>query len=159
MTELRIPVEFRDLQPPDLDFLAWTGDWPDRDRFDVALNRVWADKAEAVVAQLPNGTLIASGEADFEATPGVGTIRMLVVHPAWRSLGVGGALISELERRIADRRLTEARLQVEHDNPRARALYVRLGYRDLGTALEAWPQGDHTFVSVSAVLGKSLASP
>jgi len=46
---------------------------------------------------------------------------------------------------------------VEHDNPRAAALYWRLGYRETGTVLDSWPvAGGRTYVTICTVMTKPL---
>jgi ribosomal protein S18 acetylase RimI-like enzyme len=50
-----------------------------------------------------------------------------------------------------------ARIDAEHDNPRAAALYRRLGYRQVGTVLDTWPVADgRTYVTICAVMTKRL---
>jgi ribosomal protein S18 acetylase RimI-like enzyme len=79
------------------------------------------------------------------------------VHELFQGMGVGTSLIRALEQRIVDRGLRSARLAVEHDNPRAAALYRRLGYRELGSSLDTWPiAGGRTFVTVCALLEHDL---
>ncbi len=55
-----------------------------------------------------------------------------------RGLGIGTRLITEAEERIRARELPVARLGVEVDNVRARALYERLGYVATGERPAAW---------------------
>ncbi|MDR2254951.1 MAG: GNAT family N-acetyltransferase [Arthrobacter sp.] len=85
----------------------------------------------------------AAGEIDFlvawiDAAP-VGAcelllgadpeLRSLHVTPSSRGRGAGSALVQAAERAVAPGRL---RLAVGLDNPRARALYLRLGYEPTG---------------------------
>ncbi|HUB38586.1 MAG TPA: GNAT family N-acetyltransferase [Streptosporangiaceae bacterium] len=65
---------------------------------------------------------------------------MLEVHPALRSCGIGTLLIQAAEQRIRARRLHQAELGVEEGNPRARALYERLGYAAYGRKPDSWDQ-------------------
>lgn len=62
----------------------------------------------------------------------------LAVHGALQSCGIGTILIKAAEQRIRDRVLRRAELAVEEDNPRARALYERLGYAAYGSRPESW---------------------
>ena len=55
----------------------------------------------------------------------------LAVLPALQSRGLGTLLIRAAEQRIRNRGLRRAELAVEESNPRARALYERLGYASL----------------------------
>ena len=94
---------------------------------------------------------------DFRTPDESGTIWMLSVHEAWQSLGVGTLLIRALEQRILAVGRIVARIGVEHDNPRARALYLRLGYRESGSELESWPIGaGRRYVTVCQVLATKL---
>jgi ribosomal protein S18 acetylase RimI-like enzyme len=53
-------------------------------------------------------------------------------------------LVADAEARIRRRGCGYAGLGVEHDNPRARALYERLGYVAYGDAPEEWDAEDAT---------------
>jgi ribosomal protein S18 acetylase RimI-like enzyme len=109
------------------------------------------------VGELPNGRLVAAGGADLRPVAGAGVLWQLVVHPLVQGLGLGTALVRALEERLRARGLEQARLSVEHDNPEAARLYRRLGYRELGSAVESWPvAGGRRYVTVTSVLGKSL---
>lgn len=58
----------------------------------------------------------------------VGEVHVLGVHPAAQGLGLGKALSLTGLRYLQARRLGEAMLYVEGDNPAALALYTRLGF-------------------------------
>ena len=68
-------------------------------------------------------------------------LNAVTVAPELRSQGIGTALIREAERRVAPRGLACVGLAVGVDNPRARSLYERLGYRTWahGTLEVSWP--------------------
>jgi GNAT superfamily N-acetyltransferase len=71
---------------------------------------------------------LGSGQLDLRG--GGPELRNLQVEEAARGRGAGTAIVREAERRIGPGgRLTMA---VGLDNPRARALYERLGYRSTG---------------------------
>lgn len=53
----------------------------------------------------------------------------LLVHPTWRSRGVGRALLRRAEREVCRRGFRQVGLGVGVDNSRARALYERVGYQ------------------------------
>jgi ribosomal protein S18 acetylase RimI-like enzyme len=61
----------------------------------------------------------------------VGYIRTVAVHADWRSIGLGRRLIWFAEERIF-REWPNVFLCVSSFNPRARALYERLGYEPVG---------------------------
>jgi ribosomal protein S18 acetylase RimI-like enzyme len=62
------------------------------------------------------------------------------VHGALQSCGIGTLLIKAAEQRIRARGLRRAELGVEESNPRARALYERLGYVAYGREPDAWDE-------------------
>ena len=61
-------------------------------------------------------------------------LNAITVAPGHRSRGIGTKLIREAERRVRERGISRVGLAVGVDNPRARALYERLGY-------SAWEHG------------------
>jgi ribosomal protein S18 acetylase RimI-like enzyme len=88
----------------------------------------------------PSGLPVAIGGVDYAATPGAGTLWQLSVHWALQSCGIGTILIRAAEQRILTRGLRRAELGVEESNPRARALYERLGYVAYGREPDAWDE-------------------
>jgi ribosomal protein S18 acetylase RimI-like enzyme len=134
-----IVVSFRDLEPSDLSELDWSGG---------------AEHLNSIAEVLG---LMMADQADLRPVPGAGVLWQLVVHPLLQGLGLGTSLVAALEQRLDARGLGEARLSVEHDNPGAARLYRRLGYHELGSAVESWPvAGGRRYVTVTSVLGKSL---
>jgi ribosomal protein S18 acetylase RimI-like enzyme len=83
---------------------------------------------------------VALGAIDYAENPGGGTLTQLAVHGALQSCGIGTLLIQAAEQRIRARGLHRAELGVEESNPRARALYDRLGYAAYSRALESWDE-------------------
>ncbi len=141
---MRLDVAFRDMQPIDLDDLVWAGGLAHARAMEAALERSWRGEVEAVVAEVGGLRLIAHGFVDYAAHDGVGFITMLAVHEAWQGLGIGKAMIGELERRIAAAGLPRAALYVEKDHPAAQGLYAGLGYEVVGSAVDHWPLDDGT---------------
>ena len=79
------------------------------------------------------------------------------MHERLQSLGIGAELIAALEDKIIDHGRPVARMLVEHDNPRARALYERLGYSEVGAALDSWPvAGGKTYVTACTIMERRL---
>ena len=68
--------------------------------------------------------------------PGAPELYRLEVREALRSCGIGQALIADMASAAADRGFAQVSLGVAHANPRAYALYKRLGFED--TALDQY---------------------
>ncbi|NEE49004.1 GNAT family N-acetyltransferase, partial [Streptomyces sp. SID8455] len=83
---------------------------------------------------------VAKGGIDYRIKEGVGTLWQLAVHPALQSCGIGTFLVEAAERRIRTRGLRQAELAVEESNPRARALYERLGYAAYDRRPDSWDE-------------------
>mgnify|MGYP000636470846 CR=1 FL=1 len=60
---------------------------------------------------------------------GIAMIHNLAVSSEVRSEGLGRLLIAELEQMMLDKGYTTSALDVDGDNPRAKALYEQLGYK------------------------------
>jgi ribosomal protein S18 acetylase RimI-like enzyme len=153
-------VTVRDLEAEDLSDLDWSGGSEHVHAVAEALTAAYADEMVLLVVALPNGRLVGSGAADLRRFDDAGLLMMLSVHETFQGMGIGTLLVTELEQRLRARGLSTARIGVEHDNPRAAALYRRLGYREVGATVESWPvSGARTYVTVTAVLERDLAAP
>ena len=153
--KLRLTV--RDLEPTDLGELDWSGGSEHVRAMAQALQASYAGDMAVLVVALANGRLAATGAVDFRPDPEAGELTMLAVHEHLQSLGLGTRLVAALEKRVRARGRALSRLSVEHDNPRARALYLRLGYREAGSRVESWPvAGGRTYVTATAVLERDL---
>jgi GNAT superfamily N-acetyltransferase len=91
----------------------------------------WVDERPAGHEEIRwNGCAAATVRQRF---PGCPEISALDVWPArMRSRGIGTALIAAAERRATSREIGEIGLGVADDNPRAAALYLRLGFTETG---------------------------
>jgi ribosomal protein S18 acetylase RimI-like enzyme len=127
-----------DLKPDELDALAWSGTASHLRSVAAYLARVPTDEVEYLVARAPDGTPVAKVGIDYLEAPGVGTILQLATHNQLQGLGLASALIAAAEERMRRRGVAIARLGVEDHNPRARALYERLGYRAVGRREASW---------------------
>jgi ribosomal protein S18 acetylase RimI-like enzyme len=105
-----------------------------------ALARVPLGEVEYLTAGPPSDLPVGLCAIDFAKSSGAGSIWMLEVHPALRSCGIGTLLLQLAEQRIRARGLHRAELGVEEGNPRARALYERLGYAAFGREHDTWDQ-------------------
>jgi ribosomal protein S18 acetylase RimI-like enzyme len=155
-----LPVTVRDLEPTDLPALGWTGDAQHLTAIAGDLAAAWAGQVIQLVVELPNAQLVGFGAVDFRRAPGFGLIWMLSVHELLQSLGLGTMLITALEDRIRQHGRDHARIAVEQDNPRAAALYRRLGYTECGSVVDSWPIGAHRhYVTVCSLLERRLPAP
>lgn len=69
----------------------------------------------------------------------VAFIDELFVHPSARSMGIGGEALAQIEQVCIACGMRALRLEVESDNPKAAALYLRSGYIDYQRRLLAKP--------------------
>jgi ribosomal protein S18 acetylase RimI-like enzyme len=138
VTEVVIPLLIRDLTPEDLPSCGWWVSAWDRAQLGNTLKRSRRGEVDYLAVFSPSGLPVALGGVDYTLTPGAGTLWQLAVHGALQSCGIGTLLIEAAEQRIRARGLHRAELAVEEGNPRARALYERLGYAAYGRQPEAW---------------------
>jgi GNAT superfamily N-acetyltransferase len=100
-------------------------------------------------------------QAEFADCPEINGLH--VVEPL-RGTGIGTALIHHAERLAVDRGRRTIGLGVDHDNPRAAALYARLGYRPMVRYVDRWTYTDrdgvgHDEEAHCVFLVKDLADP
>jgi ribosomal protein S18 acetylase RimI-like enzyme len=152
----------RDLVEDDLEACAFAGTALHLEQVRRQLQRVTKSEVDYLAvctkAELP----VAIGGVDYVPHPGAGALWQLAVHPALQSCGIGTLLIGAAEERIQGRGLRRAEIAVELSNPRARALYERLGYVAYDERLEGWDQpnadGSVTrYETVCAQMRKQLA--
>jgi ribosomal protein S18 acetylase RimI-like enzyme len=138
--EIVMPLTVRELAPEDLPSCAWSGTATHLASIARALDRAQHSEVEYLAACPPSGLPVALSGIDYAKTPGAGTLWQLTVHAALQSCGIGTILIRAAEQRIRARGLHRAELGVEDSNPRARALYDRLGYLAYGREPDSWDQ-------------------
>lgn len=127
----------REFRESDLEKIGWTGAPRHIAYVGEALKRM--EKGEVVLLSIEvDDKVVSMGGIDFAKTPGAGTLWMLNVHPDYQSRGIGTVLVQSLEERARERGIKVAELGVEHNNPRARNLYERLGYEFIGDGVETW---------------------
>ncbi|ROR74156.1 GNAT family N-acetyltransferase [Bogoriella caseilytica] len=93
-----------------------------------AVYLVARDREEILGGEL----LIIDGNAAGIPEARLPLLRHLHVEPAYRNRGVGAALMAAAEEVARERGFTRVSLIVGVDNPRARQLYLRLGYVPTG---------------------------
>jgi len=162
MAEVVVPLTVRDLTPGDLPECAWTGPASHLASVAQALERAKRGEVDYLAVCPPSGLPVAIGGVDYAKTRGAGTLWQLAVHGALQSCGIGTILVQAAEQRIRARGLQTAMLGVEECNPRARALYERLGYVAYGREPASWddeaPDGSITrYKTVCTLMRKHLA--
>ncbi|GAB4473813.1 MAG: hypothetical protein Kow00124_13150 [Anaerolineae bacterium] len=125
-------LTLRPIQPDDAPALR-AGCWPDLTPED-AESRVenlcrWQQRGrgQGVVASV-DGQIVGTGQ--LMLWNGRGEISDLIVAPAWRGRGIGTAIIHHLLAAARDSHLAVVEIGVAEANPRAFALYRRLGFRE-----------------------------
>ncbi|MCX5141299.1 MULTISPECIES: N-acetyltransferase [unclassified Streptomyces] len=136
--EIVVPVLVRDLVPADLPSCAWSGTPLHLAHVAHELERAAAGEVDYLAVCTPADLPVAIGGVDYRVAAGAGTLWQLGVLPALQSCGLGTVLIRAAEDRIRSRGLRRAELGVEESNPRARALYERLGYEAYGSEPDSW---------------------
>ena len=132
-------LQIRPLEPADLQVLFthanrhWGARWLERQAADEV------HVAVAVVDGLPVGRV---GLDLVRRAPDASFVWAAHVEHDWQSRGVGTALMRRLEEVTRERGLRAIELYVGKDNPRAQALYERLGYRVVGETTTRWSYRD-----------------
>jgi GNAT superfamily N-acetyltransferase len=119
-------IEIRHLDEADLD--AIEAREPAGQGFVRAMWRLQEEGASVLLVAWLDGEPVGSGQLDRRVSPV--ELKNLNVRAGFRGKGVGSALIAAAEELARD----DGRLAmgVGIDNPRARELYERLGYRSTG---------------------------
>lgn len=123
----------------------WDEHYPDRAQFseDIRLKELRLVLCDGQLAALytVNGQCdpaYANGTWSTPATP-FRVVHRLCVSPARQGSGLGSALIRHIEAELRKQGVGAIRLDVFTQNPAAQALYVRAGYRPVGSA--DWRKG------------------
>jgi ribosomal protein S18 acetylase RimI-like enzyme len=161
MPEVAVSLTIRDLTVEDLPSCAWLGSASYLAAIAEALEHARRGEVDCLAVCPPSGLPVALGGISYAWTPGAGRLRHLEVHPSLRSCGIGTLLIQAAEQRIRARGRHRAELKVEESNPRARALYERLGYVACGRELASWdteaPDGTMTrYETLCTLMDKEL---
>lgn len=147
-----LEVEIRPCTADDLRGLEWYGMFsPHRPLIDAAYRRQARGEVLMLLA-VAGGFPVGQAWVDFAARPaeaGVAVIWAVRVYPFLRGGGIGARLLAAAERAVALRGFGTAEIGVEKDNPRARRLYERLGYRPHRELLETFTYHDAQGVPVT----------
>ncbi|MBO1332727.1 N-acetyltransferase [Streptomyces sp. VRA16 Mangrove soil] len=140
MSSVELKLTVRDLTHADLPACGWAGSALHLTNVERQLERARRGEVDYLAVCARADVPIAKCGIDYWVTDGVGTLWQLAVHPALQSCGIGTVLVSAAEGRIKKRGLRHAELSVEENNPRARVLYERLGYRAFDRRPDAWDE-------------------
>lgn len=155
-------LSVRDLVHADLASCGWSGSEHHLANVAGQLERVRLGEVDYLAVCTPADIPVAKGGVDYRIKQGVGTLWQLAVHPALQSCGIGTFLVEAAELRIRNRGLRWAELGVEESNPRARALYERLGYVAYDRRPDSWdeqaPDGSlRRYETVCTLMRKELS--
>jgi ribosomal protein S18 acetylase RimI-like enzyme len=131
-----------DLCDGDLPGLAWSGNPAHLRSVVAAVNRAAQGLEDYLVVREPGGQPVAKMRADYTSEAETGVFSQLAVMGPLQGLGIATMLIGVGEQRVRARGLAFASLGVEDNNPRARRLYERLGYRTVGRQHASWETED-----------------
>ncbi|MEV4340162.1 N-acetyltransferase [Streptomyces sp. NPDC049590] len=162
MIEVVLKLSARALEHADLASLGWAGS--DHHLANVArqLERARSGEVDYLAVCPPTNIPVAKVGVDYQVKEGVGTLWQLAVHPALQSCGIGTFLVEAAELRTRNRGLRQTELAVEESNPRARALYERLGYVAYDCRPDSWdeqaPDGSlRRYETMCTLMRKELA--
>ncbi|MEU1087286.1 GNAT family N-acetyltransferase [Streptomyces sp. NPDC005892] len=162
MSSVELKLSARDLVQGDLPALGWAGSDLHLESVARQLERARLGEVDYLAVCPTTDIPVAKGGIDYRVKEGVGTLWQLAVHPALQSCGIGTFLVGAAERRIRNRGLGLAELGVEESNPRARALYARLGYVAYDRQPDSWdvraPDGSlHRYETMCTLMRKVLS--
>lgn len=135
-------ISVRRLTHDDLPQCSWAGSALHLRQVSRELDR--AARGEVIyLVVLDDGAPVAIGGADLVAHAGQAMLWQLSTHPQRQSEGFGTVLIGALASEAAEKGYSVCRVGAETDNPRALALYERLGYTRTGEIEQAeWDEED-----------------
>lgn len=147
-----VEVTIRHLQRKDLPALEWDGQYSHFRRvYAEAFERALCGLSVLWVAELDSHGIIAQVFIQLNCRrPELadGDIRAYLysfrVKPAFQCAGLGTRMLSVVEADLIFRGFKFVTLNVAKDNPRARSLYERLGYRVIDQEPGVWTYIDHT---------------
>lgn len=119
----------------EVDDIAWSGS---ASHLQSIRRKLTTRGIDYLTVRRSSGEIVAKGMIDYNERSDGGLIEQLATHPDVQGQGIGSFLIAEMERRIGDAGRPYAMLGVEDDNPRARALYERLGYEVFDRVHDSW---------------------
>jgi ribosomal protein S18 acetylase RimI-like enzyme len=144
-------IQIRKLRPEDLPGLEWGGELAHfRNIFSQTYQQYQTGEAVMWVAEHPPTGIIAQvfiqlGKPSIGS--GNGDLRVYLfgfrVREAYRNLGLGSRILKMVEEDLKQQGYRWVTLNVSQDNPAARRLYERFGYRVVGVEPGRWSYIDH----------------
>ena len=130
----------------DLPALEWDGEYAHYHRlFADAYQQMEQGRAVIWIAELPREGLVGQlfvSLNSYRVELADGKTRAYLfgfrVRPAYRSIGIGTAMMHTVEADLADRGFLQLTLNVGQENPAARIFYERLGYWVIGPDPGCW---------------------
>lgn len=148
--QLSFVVTFRTAEPSDLAKLEWGGEYT---HFRRVFQQAYADQVAghrlmllADMNDYPIGQIFIQLDSYDDRALSYGKrgyFYSLRVMTAFQRRGLGTALIREAERYLVERDYTSVSIAAAKDNPGARRLYERLGYRIYAEDSGRWTYIDH----------------
>lgn len=136
----------RPVTQTDLIALEWEGEFRKYRRMYANIFRnIENGQSLMWMVESPQGEMIGQAfvmlrSSERDAADGVSRayIFSFRVKPVWRDRGIGSALMAFIENDLAERGFRFVTLNVAKDNPGARRLYERLGYKVTGSKSGIW---------------------
>ena len=148
--KLEVPIALRLATYSDLPKLEWYGQYT---HFRALFRRTYQEQLQnrrlMLVADFngfPIGHIfiqLSSSEQNISDGKRRAYLYSLRVMEMFQEQGIGSRLILEAEMLVAERGFTSVTIAAAKDNPRARRLYERLGYRVFGDDEGKWSYVDH----------------
>lgn len=144
---LEVPIIFRLATPDDLPKLEWFGQYAHfRSIFQRTFAEQCAGKRFMLVADFnhfPIGQIFGQINPAAALQPSRAYFYSLRVMDMFRGHGIGSWLLHEAEKYAQSRECERAAIAAAKDNPRARRLYERKGYRVISEDRGEWSYVDH----------------
>lgn len=145
-------LNIRPVQEDDLPSLEWDGAYQKYRRMYARLFKESQQKKVLMwLVELPRQEIIGqafvmlkSGEMDAADGLTRAYVFAFRVKPHWRNCGVGTCLMAHIEKELYKKGFRFATLNVAKENPDARRLYERLGYKVVGSKPGIWSFRDDT---------------
>lgn len=92
------------------------------------------------------GGIVAGFVVGYRVSEDIGRIFSLGVHPGYQNMGVGSALLKEINIRLQLSRVSEILLEVRQSNIRAKRFYERQGFYVSGITERYYYDGENAYI-------------